>query len=162
MSELIKCYKEDISYEEFNKKNDNNVKSFNLLCNFLNVDPKIVYDYFKTDVDNRKSVTIDTINGDINKNIIFSYLIQLIIGGNYYYINSNGTVEYIDYKLKDKFEFIADNKAKLDSKQIAVYGKIKINDTIIDNCAFKFRNSSGGNYPFRLFFYCPNKHFMNE
>lgn len=161
-STLINCYKDNLSYEEFNKKNDNNVKAFNLLCNFLNIDPKIIYEYFKIDVDNRKSETINTINTDINKNIIFSHLIQLIIGGNYYYINSNGTVEYIDYKLKDKFEFITDNKAKLDSKQIAVYGKIKINNTIINNCAFKFRNSAGGNYPFRLFFYCPNKHFMSE
>lgn len=167
---IIKCFKQNIPYNKFIKlgkttDEKTNINSFISLCNFFKIDPKNVYDYFKVDSENRdKHFQIKTYHTNPGKDVDldYSYLIQLIIGGNYYYVNSDGSVKYIDNNIKD-INFIPHGNAYFDSKQIVVKGDVKINNETINNCAFKFRNSSGGNYPCRLFFYYPpSNHFIAD
>ena len=110
----------------------------------------------------RKTKSIKT-NKEPNKNDeLFAILIQLLIGGNYWYVNTSGDVIYIDDDItSNKFTFIPSGTGHLDPVQIVVSGKMKTPDGET-KCELKFRNSASGDYPFRLMIVPKDKHILSK
>lgn len=162
-SYLIQCYRQNKSYEEFASSDDISSSTFKGLCNFLGVSPKLVYDYFKQDRKDRKRVEFNVTNNE-KSNEIISILIQLLIGGNYWYVNSNGHIYYINDNIEtNKFKFVADGKGYLESTMIAVTGYLETKNGK-EKTVLKFRDSSGNDdsYPFRLFIVPSNKNILGN
>lgn len=159
---LIKAYKANKSYEEFMENNDVCTKAFSSMCKMFNCDPEQIYYYFKQDVKDRKTEELRLGNTPINNEII-STLLHLQIGGNYWYVNSNGDVVWIDDDIDSgKISFVSDGKGLLDPKQIQIFGKLKTKDGFI-RCNLKFRTSmTGADYPYRLFLVTPDKHAIQK
>ena len=158
-SDLIDSFKNDDTYSEFIDKKSDNVKAFQNLCKLLCVDPEMVYDYFKKPRQNRTSQkfisTGDAVNGDV-----ISTLIQLLIGGNYWYVNTDSEPIFIPDDIEtNAFKFIPDNSGHLDPSQIVITGKM--NGV---KAELKFRDSNGtkDGYPFRLFIVPSAKHLIHD
>lgn len=173
-SYLIQCYKQNKTYEEFKSKpNELCVRSFECLCKLLSVDEKIIYDYFSKPIKERKKFEKIKVNKKPEKDEIISILIQLIVGGNYYYVNSGnyslksnkvdgGEVVWIDDNIdENKFEFVPTGNGYLYPSLIAVEGYIKTKNGAVKS-TLKFRSSSGDDYPFRLFIVIDDKHIMRH
>lgn len=158
-SDLTDSFKNDDAYSDFIDKKSDNVKAFQNLCKLLCVDPEMVYDYFKQPRSNRTSQkfvsTGNTVNGDV-----ISTLIQLLIGGNYWYVNTNSEPIFIPDDIEtNAFKFIPDNSGHLDPSQIVITGKM--NGL---KAELKFRDSNGtkDGYPFRLFIVPSAKHLIHD
>ena len=137
----------------------NNI-AFNNLCKLFSIDKNIVFDYFVIDDDKRSDkLNIDVIDNQINDDSseILTALLLLIIGGNYWYVNSDGTIKYIPYNLKElnnnnvPFKVIWTNDAWLTRKSINRKARINFNNEYIE-ATLTFRTSdSDHDYPYRLF-----------
>lgn len=157
-SDLLDSFADGESYAEYNKKDTDNVKSFNNLCKLLCIDPNEVYDYYAQPKSDRKKKNIKTV-GSVDGNLV-SVLIQLLIGGNYWYVNSDSDPIYIDDDIDtNRFKFEPDNNAHLEPTLIAVSGNLNGRHAEI-----KFRDSAGttAGYPFRLFIVPREKHLINR
>jgi len=172
-SYIVQCYNNHLSYNEFIKNKDNIcVKSFNNLCNLLGVEGKIIYDYFSNPVEKRKKNININVNKKPEKDEIISILIQLLVGGNYWYVNSgnylskkdksNGEIDWVDDNIDDnKFVFIPNGKGHLEPSLIAIFGTLKTKFGEV-KAELKFRSSSGDEYPFRLFIVINDKHIISK
>lgn len=173
---IIQCYNGNKPYEEFAKNSDDIcVKSFNNLCNLLGVDNRTVYEYFSKPINEReKNITIGINKKPKEKDEIISILIQLLVGGNYWYVNSgkytgkkdksDGEVVYVDDNIdENKFEFIPSGNGHLEPSLIAVSGTLKTKFGDI-GAELKFRTSAGldSPYPFRLFIVINDKHIISH
>ncbi len=160
-SYIVNCYKEGKSFEQFNSnKDDICVVSFNNLCSLLSVDPKTIYDYFALPRDSRKRQNIKTLHKAEENDEVLAILIQLLVGGNYWYVNTSGDISYIDDNIdENKFTFIPSGTGYLEPTLIAVDGTMKTSDGNV-KCTLIFRSSNGGNYPYRLFFKPKDNHIM--
>lgn len=164
-SDLIDAFKNNETYEDFNEKKSDNVDAFNNLCNFMCIDPKVVYDYFKLPLKDRDPERVLKTNKSVDGNIIGT-LIHLLIGGNYWYANSKTEPIFIEYDIdSSEFEFIPSGDYRLNPKQIVLIGKIN-NEKLKDNNAtieLKFRSTdSSAIYPYRLFISPKDKNIMNS
>lgn len=171
-TDIYKCK----TFEEFKNNKiafDNLNELINLLClnkKYKDEDGKyeeaikIIYEYFRVCIDNKlnnrpnnekhKDITkfIDKTNLD---NLV--ELLKNIMGTNYYYVNSNGIIKYIDNKYYNNITFTPDN-AYLNPKQIVLSGKL--NNSV--DFSFKFRDSGDFGLPYRLFLVPKNKtEFLN-
>lgn len=162
-SYLIECYRNNKAYDDFiSEKNEICVVAFKNVCNLLGVDEKIVYDYFAQPVKERKSTQITTNKKPNENDEVFATLIQLLVGGNYWYANTSGEAVFIDDNIdENKFTFIPSGTGHLDPRQIVVSGKMK-SDEGETKCELKFRNSVGGDYPFRLMVVPTDKHIISK
>lgn len=170
-SYIVRCYKNDISYEDFiNCKfepiSDDDkvcVNAYKNLCNFMGVDGEVVYNYFKQPKNERpEKQPLDIAKSDEENDEVIATLIQLLIGGNYWYVNSSGVIAYIDDDIDgNRFTFIPSKKGQLDSSQIKISGMIKTGKDNFAKCDLKFRNADKEDYPFRLFIY-PDKHIISK
>lgn len=155
-------------YETFESfKTSDGYKNLKALTNLLCIGEEAIesiYKYFRVCIDNKlnnrpnnekhKDITkfIDKTNLD---NLV--ELLKNIMGTNYYYVNSNGIIKYIDNKYYNNITFIPDN-AYLNPKQIVLSGKL--NNSV--DFSFKFRDSGDFGLPYRLFLVPKNKtEFLN-
>lgn len=170
-SYIVKCYKNNVSYDDFisgkaltpiTEDDKICINAYKNLCNFMGVNGKIVYDYFKQPKNERpEKQPLNIAKSDEENDEIIATLIQLLIGGNYWYVNSSGDVVYIDDDIDgNKFTFIPSKNGQLDSSQIKISGIIRTNDGDT-KCDLKFRNGDKEDYPFRLFIY-PDKHILSK
>lgn len=159
---LTKAYDKGETYDEFVKHNDICTKAFASMCKMFDCDPEEVYNYFATPKNQRKSNTpLKVGKVDIGNDII-STLMQLQIGGNYWYVNSKGDVVYLDDDLENnRFKFIAKGSGKMEPSLIRINGQIKTKDGSV-NCDLVFRTSGTFDYPYRLFFDIKDKHIIQK
>ena len=149
---LIESYRKGESYDEFMKHDDICTRAFASMCKMFDCDPVEVYDYFSTPKKDRKGNTpLKVGKVDIDNDII-STLMQLQIGGNYWYVNSKGDAVYLDDDLENnRFKFVAKGSGKMEPSLIRINGLIKTKDGAV-NCDLVFRSSGEFEYPYRLFF----------
>lgn len=159
---LTNAYANGESYAEFMKHDDVCTKAFSSMCKMFDCDPEEVYNYFADPENKRKAnVPLKIGHADIDNDIV-STLMQLQVGGNYWYVNSNGEVAYLDDDIEtNKFKFISKGNAKLEPKMIRIYGAIKTKHGAI-NCDLVFRTSGNFSYPYRLFFVVYDKHIISK
>ena len=159
---LTNAYANGESYEQFMKHNDTCTKAFASMCEMFDCDPVEVYDYFAAPENKRKSnVPLKIGHVDIDNDII-STLMQLQVGGNYWYVNSEGDVAYLDDDIEtNKFKFVSKGTAKLEPKMIRIYGVIKTKHGTT-GCDLVFRTSGNFSYPYRLFFVVYDKHIIQK
>lgn len=162
-SYIIDCYRNGKSFEDFQSEPENIcVVSFNNLCQLLGIDGKTIYDYFAKPKNERKRMTITISHKPNENNEVFATLIQLLVGGNYWYVNSNGEVTYVDDDIdKNNFTFIPTGTGYLEPSLIAVEGIVKTPEGST-KARIKFRSTDGGNYPYRLFFDPVDKHIVSK
>lgn len=162
-SYIIDCYKNKKSYDEFiSEKDEICVIAFHNLCNLMGVDEKEIYDYFAQPKKERKKVQIKISKEPDKNDELFAVLIQLLVGGNYWYVNTSGEAVFIDDNINEnKFTFIPSGFGHLDPVQIVVSGKMKTKDGET-KCELKFRNSASGDYPFRLMVVPTDKHVISK
>lgn len=163
-SYIIDCYHNGKSYEEFMSKSDDIcVISFSNLCSLFGIDGKTVYDYFSVPSSQRSTnQKIKTSRKTEENDDVIAVLIQLLVGGNYWYVNSDGTVAYIDDDIdKNMFTFIPSGYGELTPKMIKIMGtmKTKYGQT---QCKLVFRSAYGEEYPYRLFPEIKDKHAVME
>ena len=141
------------TFESFEKSNGyTNLKALtDLLC--ISTDAiKSIYEYFRVCVDNKlnnrpnneKHKDISDFIVENNSDDLVE-LLKNIMGTNYYYVNSNGTIKYIDNKYYNNITFTPE-EAYLTPKQIVLSGKLNNIDF-----SFKFRDSGDFGLPYRLF-----------
>lgn len=174
-SYIAQCYREGKSYEEFISKKDNIcVISFLHLCNdLMSVDPKTIYNYFAKPVSEREKNVQIKVNKKHERDEIISSLIQLLVGGNYFYVNSGnytgkknkvegGEIIWVDDNIdENKFSFIPNGEGHLEPSLISVMGVLKTTKGDV-KAELKFRSSSGDEYPFRLFIVINDKHIISN
>lgn len=162
-SYIIDCYRNGKSFEDFQSEPENIcVVSFNNLCQLLGVDGKTIYDYFAKPKNDRSRKVISVSHTAQENNEVFATLIQLLVGGNYWYVNSSGEVAYVDDDIdKNNFTFIPTGTGYLEPSLIAVEGEVKTPDGST-KARIKFRSTDGGNYPYRLFFDPVDKHLVSK
>ena len=160
---LIESYKKGDSYEEFMKHDDISTKAFEKMCEMFNCDAEQIYYYFSIPSNKRKKEKMKNGKSSINNEVI-STLLQLQIGGNYWYVNSNGDVVWLDDDIdNNRVKFIASGEGFLDPKQIQIMGKLKTKNGDV-NAQLKFRTSmSSAEYPYRLYLVVPqNSHIIQK
>ena len=158
-SDLIDSFKNDDTYSEFIDKKSDNVKAFQNLCKLLCVDPEMGYDYFKKPRSNRVSQKFISTGDGVNGNVI-STLIQLLIGGNYWYVNTDSEPIFIPDDIEtNAFKFIPDNSGHLDPSQIVITGKM---NGVKAELKFRDTNGTKDGYPIRLFIVPSAKHFIHD
>ena len=152
---LIKSYQNGDSYEEFMKNDDISTKAFEKMCDMFNCDAEQIYDYFSVPSNKRKTEKMRNGRSSINNEVI-STLLQLQIGGNYWYVNSNGDVVWLDDDIdNNRVQFVASGEGFLDPKQIQIMGKLKTKKGDV-NAQLKFRTSlASAEYPYRLYLVVP-------
>lgn len=164
-TDLIDSYNNGETYQQYAKKNTTNVKAFNNLCDFMCINPEEVYNYFSHPEDEREKEILLNTSAESDGNIIGT-LIHLLIGGNYWYANSDSDPVFINDDIdSDEFLFKPNSKCRLNPKQIVLTGdfvnsKIPSNETRVE---IKFRSSdSSATYPFRLFVVPKDKKLINR
>lgn len=131
------------------EKRDTSVAAFKEMCNIFGFDEEVVFNHFqnpKGHIDMKSKVK--------ENNELIAALAHLLIGGNYWYINSNGEVQYIPYEFDEiPFEFKSTGKGYLDNKLISLEGTLnRKGSTELVPCRLQFRSSGGSyQYPYRLF-----------
>lgn len=152
------------NFESF--KTSNGYKNLKALTDLLCIDEgaiESIYKYFRVCVDNKlNNRPNNEKHKDISEFIIKNNsdnlveLLKNIMGTNYYYVNSNGIIKYIDNKYYNNITFTPEN-AYLTPKQIVLSGKLNNIDF-----SFKFRDSGDFGLPYRLFLVPKNKtEFLN-
>lgn len=175
-SYLAQCLRAKKPFEEFKSKKDEIcVRSFECLCKLFSIDEKTVYDYFSKPLKERDKKYNIKVNKKPEKDEIISILVQLLVGGNYWYVNSGnyisskdkregGEVIYLDDNIEEnKFEFTPTGTGYLQPTLIAVDGTLKTKEGST-KATLKFRSSDGGEdgYPFRLFIVINDKHIISN
>lgn len=149
---LIESYENHEDYKTFLKHNDICTKAFSSMCKMFDCNPEEVYNYFSNPVNKRdKNATLTVGKADVDNDII-STLMQLQIGGNYWYVNSNGDVIFLNDELEDnKFIFKSVGKGEMHPSMIRIKGILETKEGKI-GCDLVFRTSGNFDYPYRLFF----------
>lgn len=149
---LIESYDKGEDYKTFLKHDDVCTKAFSSMCKMFDCDPEEVYNYFSLPKKERKGNTSLKVGKVDIDNDIISTLMQLQIGGNYWYVNSKGDAVYLDDNLENnRFKFVAKGNGKMEPSLIRINGFIKTSDGNV-NCDLVFRTSGEFEYPYRLFF----------
>lgn len=161
-TDIYKCK----TFEEF-KNNKIAFDNLKALTDLLCIDEGVIeniYKYFRVCIDNKlnnrpnneKHKDISKFNINNNSDNLVE-LLKNIMGTNYYYVNSNGIIKYIDNKNYNNITFTPEN-AYLTPKQIVLSGKL--NNSV--DFSFKFRDSDDFGLPYRLFLVPKNKtEFLN-
>ena len=153
--------KKSLDYSK--QKNDDSFESFNNLCDIFGVERKTCWNYFSQQVQNReekleyKPKTFI----DLEDNNMLAASFYLLIGGNYWYVNSDGHIRYFDWNIKknpegfDDFpiEIKFEGKSWLTPKSLNREVKItrKDNSESVKG-TLRFRSSSENDeYPCRFF-----------